>query len=50
MRSVTRILFSLHFSSGFETDRFHEFVEIANDTLVEAVQLRELLLSQITVS
>jgi len=45
MRSVTRILFSLRIvSGGFETDGVHEFVEIVNDALIEAVELRTFLL------
>jgi hypothetical protein len=36
-------------SSGFEADRIHEFAEIVNDTLVEAIQLRTLLLLQFAV-
>ena len=51
MRSVTRILFSLSISSGgFETDRIHEFVEIVNNALVKAVELRALLLLQFAVA
>ena len=41
MRSLTRILFSLCISSGgFDADGIHELIEIVNDALVEAVQLR----------
>src|SRR5258708_21789668 len=51
MRSVTGILFSLRiFSSGFETDGIHEFVKIVDDALVEAIQLRTLLLLQSVVA
>jgi hypothetical protein len=38
-------LFSLRVvSGGFETDGVHEFVEIVNDALIEAVELRTFLL------
>ena len=39
----------VHFSGGFETERIHELIEIVNDALVEAVQLRTLLLLQLAV-
>ena len=37
------------FSGGFEADRIHEFFEIVDDALVEAIQLRSLLLLQFAV-
>ena len=46
MRSVTRILFSLCVGSGgrLEADGFEELIQIINDALVEAIQLRTFLL------
>lgn len=51
MRSVTRILFSLRRWSGcFESDGGQEFIQIIDDPLVEAVELRALVAGQVRVA
>src|SRR5213593_3627956 len=42
-RNEDFVLVTALVSGGFETDGVHKFVEIVNDALIEAVQLRSLL-------
>src|SRR2546422_6455668 len=42
-RNKDFVLVTALVSGGFETDGVHKFVEIVNDALIEAVQLRSLL-------
>ena len=50
MRSVTGILFSLwRISGSLETNGHHQLIEIINDALIKAVELRSFLLLQFLV-